>query len=389
MRSHFMNRRSVFAAVLFAGLALPGWTWVSDHDDDKDDHKPNAYRQTNLVSDQAGRAEHVDIHLLNAWGLYFSPTGPFWVNNNGTGTATVYDADGNSLPAGNPLVVTVPRPTGSTAPNSAPTGGMFNSFNAFMLSNGKNAVFLFVTEDGTISGWNPQGTPAAVVAVDNSSLEAVYKGGALGVNGGAPFLYAANFHAGTIDVYNGSFAKATLSGSFTDPNLPAGFAPFNIANIGGQLFVSYAKQNAERHDDVAAPGNGFVNVFDTNGNFIRRFASAGTLNSPWGMTRAPQDFGTFSGALLIGNFGDGKINAFDAGSGKFLGQLHTHGNHDLTIDGLWALAFGNGGAAGATNVLFFTAGPGDEKHGLFGKIAPRHRDKDDDDGDDDKGGDGH
>ena len=204
----------------------------------------------------------------------------------------------------------------------------------------------------------------AILAADNSASGAVYKGLALG-----NFLYATNFHEARVDAFDKTFAPASLSGSFTDPNIPAGFAPFGIANIGGSLYVTYAKQDEDQHDDVKGPGNGYVDVFDTNGTLVRRFASQGTLNSPWAVVRAPAGFGSLGDTILVGNFGDGHINAFDPNSGNLLGAL-TDGHHPIAIDGLWGLSFGNGASAGDVNTLFFTAGPGDEEHGLFGSLQP-------------------
>ncbi len=336
------------------------------------------YLQNNLVSDIAGVALHTDPNLVNPWGLTASANSPFWVSDNGTGVSTLYDGNGNSVPAASPLVVTIPLPPASTASNAAPTGVVFNSTADFTVTAGNKsgpAVFLFATEDGTISGWNPTVDPTnAILEVDNSIIPtpvngAVYKALALGSNATGNFLFAANFRAGTIDVFNKNFQAATLTGTFTDPNLPAGFAPFDVANIGGQLFVTYAKQDAEKHDDVAGAGNGFVDVFDTNGNFVKRFASQGTLNSPWGLAVAPASFGQFGGDLLVGNFGDGRINAFKLTTGAFDGQLQSSTGSPITINGLWALSFGNGVGSGSTNSLFFTAGIGDEGHGLFGSLT--------------------
>ncbi len=342
------------------------------------------YLQNNLVSDIAGVARFTDPNLVNAWGITASPNGPFWISDNGTGVSTLYDGNGHSLPAASPLVVTIPLPPGSTASNASPTGIVFNSTSDFTVTSGNlsgPAVFIFAAEDGTISGWNPTvNSTNAILEVDKSILPtplngAVYKGLALGSNANGNFLFAANFRSGAIDVFDKNFTAATLAGSFTDPNLPAGFAPFDIANVGGQLFVTYAKQDATQHDDVAGPGNGFVDVFDTNGNFIKRFASQGTLNSPWGMVMAPASFGQFGGDLLVGNFGDGRINAFDPTSGALLGQLQTDVGTPLAINGLWGLDFGNGIGSGSPNTLFFTAGIGDEGHGLFGSVAPATADE--------------
>src|SRR5207247_10089243 len=236
----------------------------------------------------------------------------------------------------------------------------------------------FASEDGTISGWNPAVPPPptsthAQVAVDNSASGAVYKGLAIAVTSVGDRLYATNFHAGTVDVFDASFHA--VPGGFTDPDLPAGYAPFGIRALGGVIYVTYALQDADKHDDVAGVGHGFVNAFDTDGHLLRRVASRGRLNSPWGLALAPADFGQFSGNLLVGNFGDGHINAFDlarfAGNGELQprGQLHAADGPPIAIDGLWALAFGNGASAGPTNALFFTAGPFDEADGLFGKLV--------------------
>jgi uncharacterized protein (TIGR03118 family) len=342
-------------------------------------HVPSTvYLQNNLISDIPGVAAFTDANLVNPWGIVASPNGPFWINDNGAGVSTLYDGNGNSIPASSPLVVTVPLPPGSTAANSSPTGIVFNNTADFALAPGNNssAVFIFATEDGTISGWNPTvNATNAILKVDNSTVPtavngAVYKGLALGSNATGNFLFAANFRSGAIDVFDKDFRAATLTGNFTDPNLPAGFAPFDIANMSGQLFVTYAKQNAAKHDDVAGPGNGFIDVFDTNGNFVKRFASQGNLNSPWGMAMAPSTFGQFAGDLLIGNFGDGRINAFNPANGAFQGQLQSATGTPLAINGLWGLDFGNGIGAGSQNTLFFTAGIGDEGHGLFGSLTP-------------------
>lgn len=334
----------------------------------------SSYAQTNLVSDIAGVARFTDPNLVNSWGLARSSTSPWWVADNGTGVSTLYDARGHRFPVGSPLVVTIPPPKGSPAgTTSAPTGTVFNGTGQFVVSSGGNsgpAFFIFDTEDGTISGWNPNVNPTkAVRVVDNSASGAVYKGLALASNGSGNFLYATNFHAGTIDVFDSNFAPTHLSGSFTDPGLPAGYAPFDIVPVGNDLFVSYAKQDAAKHDDVAGPGHGFVDVFDTNGNFIKRLISHGLLNSPWGMTIASPHFGQFSNDLLVGNFGNGRINVYDPNTGASLGTLRNGGGRAITINGLWALAFGNGATAGPLNTLFFTAGIGDESHGLFGSIA--------------------
>jgi uncharacterized protein (TIGR03118 family) len=335
--------------------------------------------QTNLVSDLPGVAAVRDPNLVNPWGLAFNPNGVWWVNDNGTGLSTLYSGNGQI----NSLVVTVPPP-GTTPPTaqSAPTGIIFNGSSDFVVSaNGKSgpAAFIFVTEDGTVSGWSPQvNLNHAILEVNNADQTngPVFKGLALGQQGTANFLYVADFRDGTIDVFDKNFAKVTMpAGAFTDPNLPAGYAPFNVQNINGKLYVTYAKQDAAKHDDVAGEGNGFVDVFNTDGTpglagGKERLISRGPLDSPWGLTQAPADFGRFGGDLLVGNFGDGHINAFDPTNGHFVGQMTAPNGRPIVIDGLWALRFGNGLQAGNTSALFFTAGPDGESHGLFGSLIP-------------------
>lgn len=320
----------------------------------------NRYQQHNLVSDIPGLADFLDPSLVNPWGISSSATGPFWISNAGTGTSTVYNTFGVKS-----LSVTIPTPG---TPPSSPTGQVFNNAGAFAVTPGKNAVFLFATEDGTIAGWNPTVNPAsAVTMVDNSPSGAIYKGLAISGSGATARLYGANFHAGTVDVWDGNFAP--ISGGFVDPTLPSGYAPFNVQNIGGNIFVAYAQQDALKEDEVAGPGFGYVSMFDPLGAFLGRFASGGVLNAPWGLALAPLSFGAFGGDLLVGNFGDGRINAFDPVTGLFQGALAQADGTPLEIDGLWGLIFGNGGNGGDPNTLYFTAGIDDETHGLFGSIA--------------------
>jgi uncharacterized protein (TIGR03118 family) len=330
-----------------------------------------SFHQTNLVSDIPGLAKFTDPHLVNPWGLSSSATSPMWVSDNNAGVSTLYGGDGTAVG----LVVTIPSP--SMATGGAPTGTVFNTTTSdFQISKGTKkgkAAFLFATEDGTILGWNPGvGGTNATIAVDNSAVPdvadgAVYKGLTLGSVGASNYLYASNFRSGAVDVFDGTFHQVTLTGSFTDPNLPSGFAPFGIQNIGGQIFVTYALQNAAKHDDLKGPGNGFVDIFGTDGTFIRRFATRGTLNSPWGLVMAPSTFGNFHGDILVGDFGDGRINAFTP-AGVLRGQLKSETNAPIDISGLWGLRFGNGGAGGDANTLFFSAGINDEADGLFGTI---------------------
>ena len=326
------------------------------------------YVQTNLVSDIPGLAAFTDPNLVNAWGMSFGSNTPIWISDNGKGLATLYLGDGTAQT----LVVTIPPPSGNLP--SAPTGQVFNGDNAnssaFPVA-GTKASFIFVTEDGTIAGWRPGLTPStvAVIEKDRSGLGAVYKGVAL--NNAKDHLYATNFRFGTIEVFD---ANWTLVDSFTDPATPPGYAPFNIQNLNGTLYVTFAKQDAERHDDDAGPGNGFVDILDPMTNTFTRLISGhpgqAPLNSPWGLAIAPDSgFGEFSGALLVGNFGDGAINAFDKSTGALLGGLRSSQGPPIKIDGLWALVFGLGGANnGPKTTLFFTAGPNDESHGLFGKL---------------------
>ena len=316
----------------------------------------NSFTQTNLVSDIPGMAKTTDPNLVNPWGVSFSPTSPFWISDNGTGLATLYDGAGDIIP----MVVAVPPP------GSAPTGQVFNSSSSF---NGD--LFIFATEGGTITGWRGAlGTTAETLSPGTGG---VYKGLAIATTPNGTYLYATDFHNNSITVFPGTGAPS-LSGTFTDPNLPAGYAPFNIQTIGGKLYVTYAVQDAAKHDDVSGPGHGIVDVFDLQGNFLQRLISNGPLNSPWGMAIAPTGFGSFGNDLLVGNFGDGTINAFDPSTGNFLGQLDGANGMPLVNLGLWDLTFGNGGNGGSKSDLFFTAGiPGDgmvEDHGLFGSIVP-------------------
>ena len=322
-----------------------------------------SYIQTNLVSDVSGLAAFTDPNLVNPWGLSSSSTSPWWLSDNGTGVSTLYNGN-TGQPAS--LVVTIPSPAGSPAgTKSTPTGQVFNGSSGFEIQPGAPARFLFVTQDGTLSGWNPAANlTSAVLKVDNSASGAAYTGLALSGN----FLYVANFSGGRIDVFDTTFAPTTLAGGFTDPNLPAGYVPFNIQNLGGELYVTYAQVDSNG-DEITGAGLGIVDVFDADGNLLRRVATGGALNAPWGLALAPSDFGEFSGDLLVGNFGDGLINALDPVTGQLLGQVADGLNNPIAIDGLWGIGFGNDGNAGRHNVLFFAAGIERETHGLFGSIA--------------------
>jgi uncharacterized protein (TIGR03118 family) len=323
--------------------------------------RSRAYVVHKLVSDVAGAADNMDKNLVNAWGLAAGPGTPWWVSDNGTDKSTLYNASGMPLP----LVVSVP---------GAPTGLVFNgTANAFVVG-ASNALFIFDTEGGTILGWNMASGTAATVKVDESSAGDVYKGLAIADTASGPRLYATDFHNGAVDVFDSSWQPVKVAGAFTDARLPARYAPFGIQAIGDRIFVTYAKRQAGSDDEAHGRGLGFVDVFDTAGKLLGRVARHGALNAPWGIAKAPAGFGAFSRDLLVGNFGDGTVHAYKERHGRFTpaGTLRTAKGHKLRIDGLWALEFGHGTTAnGPTDSLFFTAGPNDEKHGLFGTIRAR------------------
>jgi uncharacterized protein (TIGR03118 family) len=311
----------------------------------------NAYVQHNLVSDGFLPADHTDSNLVNAWGLTSLPGSPWWVADNGTDVSTLYNADGTPRP----LVVSVPN---------APTGAVSNTGSSFVVGSGP-ALFLFATEEGKLLGWNMSvGTTAQVVA-DKTGEGAIFKG--LAIAGDR--LYATDFHNAKVDVFDGSFGDVNTPGAFVDPSIPAGYAPFGIQNIGGNIFVTYAKQDADAEDEVAGPGNGFVDVYSGFGLLERRLVSRGPLNAPWGMEIAPASFGKFAGDLLVGNFGDGRITAVDRRSGHVDGQLRDRRGKTIVIDGLWALLRGTA-TTGGTDTVWFSAGPDDEANGLVGQIRP-------------------
>ncbi len=331
---------------------------------------PNVYVQHNLISDVPGMADLTDPNLVDPWGLSFSTGSPFWVSDHGTGKATVYSDASSAAATISATVVTIP--SGSKGPAiSVPTGQVQNNVaGAFLLSGGKAASFIFATEDGTISAWN--GGTAATLMLDNSPAGTVYKGLAIGNGSAGPLLYAANFSYGTIDVINTSFQQTSVSGGFADPNMPPWYAPFNVWNINGSLYVTYAVQNSTKNEDVQAVGNGVVDIFDLNGNLLQRLTAGGLLDSPWGVAIAPANWGAFGGVVLVGNFGNGQINAFNAKTGALLGTLQNSTGAAISIQGLWAIEFGNGASAGDKNFLYFTAGifVNGVQHGLLGSVAP-------------------
>lgn len=353
-----------FAALgVVAVVALPGGAVAGDNGNGNG----NVYKQANLISDINGVARLTDPNLVNPWGMAAGDNTPLWVADNNANVSTLYTGGVHgSIPKINPLVVTIP--------GGAPTGIVFNPTDGFVVHAGNTsapAKFIFDSENGQIAAWSPMVPPITQAQSEFTSATAVYKGLAIASNSKGTFIYAANFHDATIDVFDKNFKPVTLSGSFTDPNIPTGFAQFDIQKLGDKLYVTYALQKPDKHDDMAGPGNGFVDVYDTTGHLLRRLISHGDLNSPWGLALAPDDFGAFSGDLLVGNFGDGAIHAYDPNTGALQGQLMNQDGNPIVIDDLWALRFGNG-ITGTRNSLLFTAGIADEMHGLFGEITARH-----------------
>lgn len=332
------------------------------------------YKQTNLVSNIVGMAPTIDPNLKNPWGLTRSSGSPWWIGNNNSGTSTLYDGKGNIIP----LVVTVPPPKGAPAgTQSAPTGVVFNgSPTDFLLAPGKQAIFIFATEDGTISGWNPGiDLHNAVLKVDNSdggeADGAVYKGATSGEINGHRFLYVTNFRSAKVEVYDTNFKRVHLDeDAFEAEGVPRGFAPFNVQNVGGSLFVTYAKQDAPRHDPVGGDGLGFVEIFTPSGKHIGHLEHGDWFNAPWGVVWTTRDFGEFGNAILVGNFRSGWIAAFNGFTHKFIGWVRNPDDSLVTIDGLWSLTFGNDATAGLANTLYFTAGINNEQDGLFGTLTP-------------------
>jgi uncharacterized protein (TIGR03118 family) len=354
-RSRWLRRHTGAAAALAVAAALAAPAVAQAH---------SAYRQTNLVSDQPGVAQVMDPNLVNAWGLAAGPTTPLWVADNGTSVATIYPGAVGGVPISiAPLVVAIPA--------QDPTGQVFNptmGFKQDVAGTPTPSLFIFSTETGSIAAWAP-GTTTAVTKWTTPG--AIFKGLALArVHGRGPMLFASDFGNNAVDVFNNTFHPVNTHGGFRDPNLPHGFAPFGIQAIGGKLYVSYAKQGTPP-DEVDAPHLGYVDVYRPNGKLIRRLVSRGALNAPWGLAQAPRHFGAFSGALLVGNFGDGHIHAYDIHSGHMMGTLKRPGGAPVFIDGLWGLRFGNG-VTGARNALLFSAGPDGESHGLLGELRVAH-----------------
>jgi uncharacterized protein (TIGR03118 family) len=337
-----------------------------------------------------------DPNLVNPWGVGESSGSPFWVSDNNNGTSTLYSTQVPPI-AVNSLVVSIPTPLDRLGASGAPTGLVFNidpapqdfkisGFTEAGMATSARAIFLFATEDGTIVGWNPGVNPLGfdpkkagtygIIAVDNSNNPiagngAVYKGLAIATDAsGKTLLYVTNFRAGTVEVYDTAFQPVVSPGAFADPELPRGYAPFNVVPVGGRLVVTFAVQNAAKHDDVAGESHGIVDTFDLSGGSRQRLIQHGQLNSPWGVTLAPPSFGALAGALLIGNFGNGHINAYNSGTGEFIDKVRDPHGQAIVIDGLWTLRVGNGGNGGDTNRVYFTAGPNGETDGLFGSLTP-------------------
>ena len=357
MRKTFLLSRAMKSTLLVAAFALAvtatGFA--------------QQYTRTDLTADvstTSATAANLDPNLVNAWGLSRSSGSPWWVSDNGTGLSTLYNGAG----AAQALVVKIPTPDGTGT--ATPTGTVFNYTTGFQVS-GKPSVFLFVTEDGTISGWNPTVNLTTAIIVKNRAGKAIFKGCAIAQAKHGALLYVTDFVSRRVVVYDSKFQRVFFDDwAFRDPGVPKSYAPFNIQNVGGNLVVTFAKLAAGSRDEEHGAGVGFVSIFDTKGRLIQRLHHGPWLNAPWGVAASPGDFGAFSHRLLIGNFGDGHVSAFNAISGRFEGQLLDASSQPLAVDGLWALSFGNNGGAGSAIELYFTAGPNGEANGLLGKITP-------------------
>lgn len=363
-------------------------TWVEQLEQRRLLSGASGFVETNLASDIPELAPNTDRNLINPWGFSENSKGQFRVAANGSGRAILLDGQGEKSGAD----IIIPPPAGSpSGTTSTPNGVVSNTTTGFVITvmgRSAPATLLFSTEDGTIAGWNPSlSRTRAVIAADQSGNGAVYKLLALGTNPQGTFIFASNFHNGTVDIFDSNFHLVHFGPSaFVDPTtgpdaIPSNFAPFGVKNFNGTLFVTYAEQDAAKHDDVAGVGNGFIDEYDTSGNFIRRFATRGLLNSPIGAAIAPANFGPFSNDVLIGNFGDSRVNAFDPKTGRFLGQLTDKQGNPLVLNGgfketdskgLWGIGFGNGQGGAGANTLFFADGINEEKDGLFGAVNVAH-----------------
>lgn len=358
-----MRTRATMAAVAAAALTLASGP-LGAHADNRMGATAPVVKVQKLVSDQSGVARLTDPDLVNAWGMSHLPGGPLWVSDNGTNVSTIYTgAVGGAAVRKQSLVVKIP--------GGAPTGQLANPTSGFKVpGTGMPAMFVFAGENGDVSAWNTIDQPVTAAVRVAHEKNAVFKGIALAHTTSGPQLLLANFHAGRIDVYNSAFHRMPSGGRFRDPNLPSGYAPFNVAAFRHRVYVAYAKQDAAAHDDVPGAGHGFLDVYTQDGTFVRRLVSRGALNSPWGMVIAPKTFGSFAGKLLVGNFGNGYIHAYNPRTGHLLGTLKDASGYPIWIDGLWGLLRGDS-AAGGRNAIWFSAGPSGESHGLLGVLRAR------------------
>ena len=358
MSTQGSRRWATLAGYALCVAAIPGSLWAS-----------NAYVVRNLASDVPDLADFTDPHLRGAWGISESASSPFWISDDGSGLSTLYSSTGSPVS----LVVTIPASKAvGVAGSGTPTGTVNNATTGFAIATGEAAAFIFDTLDGTISGWNHSvNAAAAQVMVDNSASGASYTGLAIGASGSNTYLFAANLSKGTIDVFDSSYNAVTLPNAFQDANLPAGYAPFNIQNLAGNLYVAYALQNTGKTFVVPGAGNGYVDVYSTAGTLMSRLVSGPHLNAPWGLAIAPTNFGDYANDLLVGNFGDGTINVFNPTTGVYVATLNNADGTPIVIPNLWALQAGNGGSGGDANAVYFTAGipgPDNGNHGLLGRL---------------------
>jgi uncharacterized protein (TIGR03118 family) len=364
-----MTNIAVRALAQSLGLALAGLVSLSTT---LPAQQAQHYAQTNLVSDTMGMAMTTDPNLVNPWGISRSSGSPWWTSDNGVGVATLFTGAGAAVP----LVVTIPPGDPSSGAAGTPTGQIFNGTNDFQLTAGHPALFIFATGDGTISGWNPAVNPTSAVIMVNTKGASAFNGLAVATvvdptsHASFNFLYAADFRRARVSVYDASFHGISLGeDAFRDERLPKGFAPINVQNIGGNLYVAFAMRDSARHDREGGSGMGFVDVFSPTGRLLNRLQSGPWFNAPWGMTQAPSDFGAYSHNILVGQFGSGQILAFDPVTGHFKGALNDATNAPITIDGLRGINFGGGTTSGPSTTLFFAAGPDLGAHGLFGTIT--------------------
>jgi uncharacterized protein (TIGR03118 family) len=367
-----LNRSLVIAGA----LALAGTPFVPFAVAQHPDSAPEpmqSYTQTNLVSNLSGGAAVTDPNLANAWGLSRSSNGDWWVSDNTTGLSTLYSGTTGAI---TPLVVTIPPSNPNLNSTGSPTGTVFNGTTGFAVAPGAPAVFLFATEDGTISGWNPKVNPSKAIIAVNDGEKSVFKGLTIAPASfdGKPlayYLYAADFRQGRVAVYDSSFQhNAEAEANFARVDVPKGFAPFNVQNIGGDIYVAFAKQDAPKHDEIDGTGLGYVAVFDPTGHLIQMLEPGKWFDAPWGLAVAPSDFGVYSHDVLVGNFGSGEILAFDPVTGSYRGKIRDAKNNPIHIQGLWGISFGNGTVPGGpATTLFFSAGPNNEANGLFGTLT--------------------